>query len=93
MKLDSKSRGQTKLLNLSLAIWYLYGLKREIRISSQVQRTFSISGRSTRRNLTKLQEVGLIAVTLHKGRAPLVELRIDGDSTSNGLNRSKRMEG
>lgn len=93
MKIDNQCRGQTKLLNLTLAIWYLYGLHKEIRISSQIQKIFHLSSHSTKNNLKKLESGGLIFVTKHRGRAPLVKLCLVEGSTSTSTKRYKRWEG
>jgi len=72
MQLDAQARGQTKLLNISLAIWYLAGLKKEIRISPRIRGTFHISRGSVYRNLALLSEAGLITVSRRLGKSPVI---------------------
>jgi hypothetical protein len=94
MTLDNQSRGQTKLLNLALAIWYLYGLKREIRISTRIRETFHISHSALYRNIRVLKDSGLITVSSKKGAAPVIKIvREEVLVPTERVLREERMEG
>lgn len=75
---------QGKAMNIGLALWYLSGLNKadKVKLTHGVLRDFDVSPRTSYRVLEQMEKVGLIQVTRHRGRSPIVTLIIAQDDTS-----------
>lgn len=71
-------------MNIGLALWYLSGLNKadKVKLTHGVLRDFDVSPRTSYRVLEQMEKVGLIQVTRHRGRSPIVTLIIAQDDTS-----------
>jgi hypothetical protein len=78
-----------KAIHVAIGIWVWAGIKnsRQVAFSmSWLQRTFGVNRCSGYRGLTALEKVGLVSVSRHRGRKPLVtllDLRVPPLSSAN----------
>lgn len=69
-----KLRGQVLLVGLVL--WFRAGVERKMRIKLKKAdyRLFGVSERSASRGLASLEKAGVVSVTRHPGRSPIVAI-------------------
>ncbi len=66
-----------RALRVSLAVWYLVGMKRNRAVTPtwDTWRRFGLSPDAGRRGLAALERAGLVAVDRHPGRCPVVTIQ------------------
>ena len=69
--------GEGKTLHVSIALWFLAGLKRshEVALPQSTLRRFGVSRQASYRALLRLEDAGLVSVDRHPGRSPIVTIQ------------------
>jgi hypothetical protein len=72
-----------KALHVSLALWFLAGLRRNrtVELSAKVLSSFGVNRYAAYRGLKALEQAGLLSVVRHPGRLPTVTI-LDGPGDS-----------
>jgi len=67
-----------KTLHVALVLWFLAGLKRSLKVtvSQSKLRLFGVSRQASYRALFRLEGAGLVSVERHRGRNPIVTIRL-----------------
>jgi len=67
-----------KTLHVALVLWFLAGLKRshKVTVSQSKLRVFGVSRQASYRALFRLEGAGLVSVERHRGRNPIVTIRL-----------------
>lgn len=75
----ARQRGHA--LHVGLAVWYLVGILRSLTVELRpsVLRAFGVSRFAAYRALDVLAQAGLVEVTRHRGRSPVVTVLADVD--------------
>jgi DNA-binding MarR family transcriptional regulator len=65
-----------KALHVAITIWFLAGIKRDetINLSLKILGDMGVKRNAAYRGLTALEEAGLVSVSRHRGRCPVVTI-------------------
>ncbi len=74
--LSMASKQPGKALHIGNALWFIAGIKNErtIALSGKIIKDMGIKRNAAYRGLTALEEVGLISVSRHRGRCPVITI-------------------